>query len=89
MMGTDTDTGIDFIPFSGKETAGDICNRAGNIMLSGFDSAVPVTITDINGMNVLRAQTNADGCLVIGTSQYPSGIYIVKVQNKTFKFIKR
>lgn len=89
LMGSDADTGIENISFTKDVRAGEINNRVGSIMLSGFDAAVPVTVTDINGMNMLRTATDTEGCLIIATSQYLPGIYIVKVQNQTFKFIKR
>ena len=89
LMGVDEATGIDNIPYSKDGITGDISNCAGNIILSGFKAGESVSITNINGVNISRVKTNADGCLTIATSQYPSGIYIVKVQNQTFKFIKR
>lgn len=89
LMGGDAATGIENIKVAQGVSAGEINNQAGNVMLSGFGAAVPVTVTDINGMAVYSSATDADGYHVIAMSQYPSGIYIVKVQNKTFKFIKR
>lgn len=89
LMGVEGSTGIDNVSVSKDIAVGEFDNQAGNVILSGFGAAVPVTVTDINGMVVYKASTDADGYLVIAMSQQPSGIYIVKVQNRTFKFIKR
>lgn len=89
LMGVDSSTGIENITNSNKNITGEINNQAGNIILSGFKASVPVIVSDINGMVINKSETNANGYNVITMAQYPSGIYIVKVQNRTFKFIKR
>ena len=71
------------------KSEGIISNQPGTIMLSGFKSHVPVIISDINGTIMLKSETDAEGMLGISTASYPSGIYIVKINNQTLKFIKR
>ena len=89
MMGTDdAHTGIEGIKAEPKVN-GDIAQKAGNIMLTGFDAGAPVKVTALNGTIVFASSTDANGALILNMSQYPSGVYIVKAQNQTFKFIKR
>ena len=85
ILDTPTSTGID----AAKGVSGEIKNIAGDIILTGFDAAMPVNVFDVNGMEIFVAETSADGSLTIRMSQYPAGVYIIKANNKTFKFIKR
>lgn len=89
MMGNDVETGIFDNVIAKDGTVGEILHKSGNIVLSGFKAAVPVSVTDINGITAYSSKTNADGYLMISMSEYPTGMYIVKAGNKTFKFIKR
>lgn len=72
-----------------NETSGSIKNETGSIILSGFKAGAPVIVSNLNGMVVYKSEIDANGSLSLSTSQYPEGIYIVKVQNKTLKFVKR
>ena len=72
-----------------NETSGTIKNEVGSIILSGFKAGVPVIVSNLNGMVVYKSTTDDNGSLSLSTSQYNEGVYIVKVQNKTFKFVKR
>ena len=85
IMGSVVESGISY----SKMNVGDIVNKAGSIILSGFKEAVPVTVNGVNGISVFKSKTDANGYLMISMSEYPSGIYIIKAGNKTFKFIKR
>ena len=90
MMGTDSSTdGIENVLNSEKNTRGEIAYKAGDVILNGFEPSVPVMVSDINGISLASLATDNNGYLVLDMAQYPAGIYIVKVQNKTFKFIKR
>lgn len=86
MMGSDQTTGIAGIV---NETDGDIKKEAGTIILSGFKAGAPVIVSNMNGMVVYESEIEDNGSLSLSTSQYAEGVYIVKVQNKTFKFGKR
>ena len=88
ILGVPTATGINDANDS-ESGAGDIRYNAGDVILSGFEASLPVYVTDVNGVAVYSGETDVNGGLVVRMSQYPSGVYIIKVQNKTFKFIKR
>ena len=90
MMGVDSTTdGISNITGSDRNKTGEIDYRSGDVMMSGFDAGTPVKVFDTDGVLLSARTINSDGGMVLEMSQYPAGIYIVKVQNKTFKFIKR
>ena len=87
MLGVDDAyTGIDKI---NDDASGKIQSKTGLISLSGFKASEPVVVTNINGVVMFESATDTEGTLSISTSAYPSGIYIVKIKNQTFKFIKR
>lgn len=85
----DTHTSINNINGEDDMPEGSISNQIGLITLSGFSASEPVIISNINGAVVYKSQTDNLGSLNISTSNFATGIYIVKVKNQTFKFIKR
>ena len=85
-MGQDDITGVEEIQ---NVTEGSIRPHAGMILISGFEAGAGVIVSDLGGSVLFNGSTGNDGNLTIDLSGYPEGIYIIKAQNQTFKFIKR
>lgn len=68
---------------------GTISQSSGNLILTGFAAGSKVSVYNVNGVAVSNFTIGADGRLEISLSQYSAGMYIVKTQSQTFKFIKR
>ncbi|GAB6975968.1 T9SS type A sorting domain-containing protein [Prevotella falsenii] len=57
--------------------------------LTGFKSGEAVHIFDAAGRLIVSDAINSDGSLTIMLSTFKQGVYIVKTQYKSFKFIKK
>lgn len=68
---------------------GTFSQTASGLSLSGFTAGAVVKIISVNGSTVKNLAIAPNGQLVISLDQYPTGVYIVKVEGETFKFIKR
>ena len=89
ILGKPTETGIGQVENRTDEISGELNYRAGDVILSGFEAALPVRVNDLNGKTVYSGETDVHGGLTVSLSQYPAGVYLLTVQHKTFKFIKR
>lgn len=69
--------------------SGVFSQTASGLSLLGFTAGAVVKIFSANGSIVKNLAIDPNGQLVISLAQYPSGVYIVKVEGETFKFIKR
>ena len=85
-MGTDESTDVREI--LNPET-GSIRPHAGMILISDFNAGAEVIVSDLSGSVVFSGRTNNDGNLSVDMSGYAAGVYVIKAQNQTFKFIKR
>lgn len=61
----------------------------GDILLSGFGEGERVGVYDLRGSAMLLGTTHAGKTTVVSTAAYPEGVYIIKVGNQSFKFMKR
>ena len=57
--------------------------------LTGFKAGETVRVFDASGRLTLSEKINSDGTLTIALSALKQGVYIVKTQYKSFKFIKK
>ncbi len=65
-----------------------------NLQLTANRNPLSIEIYDMNGKRVYSAQPNSASSIVnstftINIAHLPNGIYILKLQNKTFKFTKQ
>lgn len=68
---------------------GTFSQTAGSLSLSGFPAGATVRVYAVNGSVVKSLAVGSNGQLDISLAQYPTGMYIIKVDGETFKFIKR
>lgn len=68
---------------------GSIRPHAGMILISDFEAGAEVIVSNLSGSVVFSGATNRDGNLSVDMAGYPEGVYVIKAQNQTFKFIKR
>lgn len=64
-----------------------IFQRGEMLYVNGLDGQADVAIYDLNGQTILRATTSNDEG--IDVSNLSRGVFVLKVKNTTFKFIKR
>ncbi len=57
--------------------------------LTGFKAGETVRVFDAAGRLTLSEKINSDGTLTIALSALKQGVYIVKTQYRSFKFIKK
>lgn len=67
----------------------EIKQSSGSLIFSGFKAGERVNIYNVNGTLASSFKIGPDDNLEISLSQYSMGVYIVKTQSQTFKFIKR
>ena len=80
------DTGIASVGNEGKF----VVNFDGNgISVKGAPSHALLQLYDASGALVADASTDAQGTVSLTTSNLNSGMYIVKIKNHNFKFLKR
>lgn len=60
----------------------------GTFLFEGFAPNTVISVYDTAGHLVDSASTSSDGSAMIATNAYKSGIYILKADNKSYKFIK-
>ena len=63
--------------------------RQGDIYILGGKTGMVVKIYSLNGTLVDTHQANTTGEVVIHTSQYAKGIYLIQTETLTHKFIKK
>lgn len=54
--------------------------------IKGFAPATLVTISNLSGQLLMQRTTDEQGCLNITKSEFPQGIYIIKVGKTAIKF---
>ena len=59
------------------------------MVLSYLKKGCKIVIYDISGRQVKSYRVKTSGDLIIPTIEIPSGIYIIKANNITYKFIKK
>lgn len=72
----------------GKVT-GNMHYSNGTFIFEGFKKGCNIVIYDISGRQVKSYRVKPSGDLIIPTIEIPSGIYIIKANNITYKFIKK
>ena len=68
---------------------GRIMVSAGELRLSGFASATPVSVYAPDGRLVAQARTLSDGTLSLPLRSWPSGVYLIRLEGHTVKFMKQ
>lgn len=81
----DMASGIDDMPV----TKADVKVNNGTIAVTGAKPSSTISIFNINGTLVTNLQANEEGDMQYNTSALPTGVYVVKSENVTFKFIKK
>ena len=59
------------------------------IIITGTKVSADVSVFNVSGVKVCTKKADADGNAAISTSNLPNGVYVVKSNNVTFKFIKK
>ena len=70
-------------------TDGEMAYRADRIYLSHFASGTMVSIFKVDGAAVASYRADASGNVVIATDGWTEGIYIIKVNNVSYKISKK
>lgn len=58
------------------------------IRVSGIQAGAAVSVYSLDGKLMISAKADADGAASFSVAALPSGAYIVRAANNTFKFIK-
>lgn len=69
-----------------KDEQQKISITAHEIEINGFERAIPVMITDLLGRLIISRATDANGSLLISRTDFPRGIYVVRVGQTAIKF---
>ena len=63
--------------------------KRGDIALQGCKEGTKVRIYSLNGVLMSSSNIGTDGSVVVSTSQFPKGVYLIQTETLTYKFIKK
>ena len=81
------ETDLTEIPSVGS--ASQLSLNDGTIYITGAAVEEDVLLITIDGKNIAKYKTDKEGSVTFSVSEYPSGMYIIKMSNLTFKIIKK
>lgn len=83
------DTGIHEVVADPDGNEGQMKYQSGYVIASGFKGGALAMVYDTAGKTWMQSRVGEDGTLELNLSGLPRGIYIVKIDNITYKFSKR
>jgi len=66
-----------------------ITHRADNIIATGLPSGKTLCVYSVDGKLLVSKRSDGSARLTLSLSQLPLGVYVVKAEEVTYKFIKR
>jgi len=63
--------------------------KADHLLIGGCKPETLVAIYAMSGKLIVQRYADKDGCLTVSLSSLPQGVYVIKTENKTVKYIRK
>lgn len=72
-----------------KEQGVSISHNGDNIIVKGLSKGKSVTINRVDGIQLLAKRSDGSARLTLSLNSLPAGVYVIKADEITYKFLKR